>query len=132
MKKTKLLLGMLFSITVAACGGGGGASGGGGVSGTAAQYLTKNAVGNTWTMLRTSTDTPAGQPSSTTTSTYVTTITASTGGVVTFSDTLTTNGVASTPTTGTKQIDATGALVYPDSTSTSVILLPATFSVGTT
>lgn len=120
---------MLFSIAVAACGGGGGGSStpASTTSGTAAQYFTKKAVGNTWTSLETNTSTITGQPTSTTTTTYARTITASTGGVVTYSDAY--NGV--TLTTSTTQIDATGALVSTLGTL-QYADLPATFSVGTT
>lgn len=121
MKITKLLLVIFSSITIAACGGGGGggdggtsgggASGGGNVSGTAAQYFTKKAVGNTWSYLNTYTTT-AGQPASTTTLTHTNkmTITASTGSAVTYSNIFTSNSVITT-FTGTDQIDATGAWV---------------------
>lgn len=104
--------------------------------GTAAQYFTKLAVGNTWSNLSTSTTATPGQPISTTTSTRtnMSTITASTGGLVAYTNTSTSNGVTSAATTSYQKIDATGAWVITDSTGTSSTStrLPATFSVGTT
>lgn len=124
---------MLLSIVVVACGGGGGSSGGntGGsnTSGTAAQYFTKNAVGNTWTYLETGVLTVTGQPTSTFNSSQVYTITASAGGVVTGTITYPTGGAS---VTYTEKIDATGALVSSDGIHPSTVELPATFSVGTT
>lgn len=102
--------------------------------GTAAQYFTKLAVGNTWSNLSTSTTATPGQPISTTTTTTtnMSTITASTGGLVAY--TSTSNGVTSAATNSYQKIDATGAWVITDSTGTSSTStrLPATFSVGTT
>lgn len=86
-------------------------------SGTAAQYFNKNAVGNTWTWSQTET----GLPNSTITST----ITASAGGVVTFTDPSGNTAVT------TDQINASGAWVSTDISGT-MTMLPATFSVGTT
>lgn len=104
--------------------------------GTAAQYFTKLAVGNTWSNLSTLTTATPGQPISTTTttSTKTSTITASTGGLVAFTNTSTSNGVTSAATNSYQKIDVIGAWVITDSTGTSSTStrLPATFSVGTT
>lgn len=122
---------MLFSIAVAACGGGGGSGGAGGMTGTAAQYFTKNAVGNTWTWLETNTQQATGQPTTTTTRTRTRINTAYAAGVVTSSDTWVSNGVTSPAFPNTAKIDATDALVSTDGTI-NYLELPATFSVGTT
>ncbi len=111
--------------------------------GTAAQFFTKIAVGNTWTFVTTTnaTVTIPGQAAQTSSNTdrQVTSITASSGGVVTSSVTstvnTTTNGVASAPTTkswtATTQLDATGALVTTNSnTSIQSATLPATLTLG--
>ncbi|MEQ1589452.1 MAG: hypothetical protein ABL902_03760 [Gallionella sp.] len=90
------------------------------VNGTAAQYFSKKAVGNTWTWFDTSTN-------STSTSSRAFTVTASAGNVVTVSTSK--NGGA--PSAGTLRFDATGAWVFTSGTYSTVIL-PATFSVGTT
>ena len=136
VSKISTALSFMAAITVAGCGGGGGGSGGGNTSGgtttgTAVQYFTKNAVGNTFTFASTSTTTVTGQAPSTTIGTQVSTITAFTGGIETDSSVSTTNGITSQPSTNTRKIDASGALVSISGTSTYVIL-PATFSVGTT
>jgi hypothetical protein len=145
MKITKLFLVMLFSIAVAACGGGGGGSStpASTTSGTAAQYFTKKAVGNTWSMLTTETVSEIVSGKLIATGVYVSTVktnTASTSGVITVSDKFTypTSGFTSTDT-GTAQIDATGAWVETGNTGTFggsflriATVLPATFSVGTT
>lgn len=127
---------MLLSIVVVACGGGGessgGNTGGSNTSGTAAQYLTKNAVGNMWTHLETGVLAITGQPTSTSRGTQVDTITANAGGVVTFTHTYTpAGGTASPSSTYTEKIDATGALVSSDGIHPPVVVLPATFSIGT-
>jgi hypothetical protein len=133
LKTIKLLLVMLASFIVVACGGGGGSSGGntGGntTTGAAAQYFVKKAVGNTWTYLENGVLTVTGQPTSTSSSSEVYTITASTGGVVTETITYPSGGAAAT---FTEKIDATGALVSNDGIHPSTVELPATFSVGTT
>ena len=134
MRTIKLLLVMLASLIVVACGGGGGGSGGnaGGsnTSGTATQYFTKNAVGNTWTGKMITTSTSAGSAVSTMTETRAITQTAFTGGVATFSITSTLDGAPQPASTGTVQVDS-GALVATSGVDTT-LMLPATFSVGTT
>lgn len=103
-------------------------------SGTAAQYFTKNAVGNHWTFLSACTGPHCPAPTSVTS-----TITAFAGGVATIQ--ATTSGISST---STNQIDATGALISTSSPftytvasmtftipGTTAMVLPATFSVGT-
>jgi hypothetical protein len=135
VSKMGTALSFMAAITVVGCGGGGGSSGGntGGTTttGTAGQYFTKKAVGNTWTSQGTYITTSAGQAPTTTTNTDVSTITAFSGGVVTYSFTTTSNGVTSPSGAGTSQLDASGALIYTSGTDTSVDL-PANFTVGTT
>jgi hypothetical protein len=131
LKTIKLLLVTLASLIVVACGGGGGSNGTSGAAGTAAQYFTKNTVGNTWTWLQTNTQQVTGKPTTTTTSTRTRIITAFSGGTVTFFNTTTSNGVTSPGYTLTTRIDATGAMVSTDG-STNYLDIPATFSVGTT
>lgn len=130
---------LLTCIALTACGGGG--SGptstptSTGYSGTAAQYFTKTAVGNTWSHIETYTYTLAGQPTFTDTVLHTRTIVSSVGGVVTVSNTYTTNGVTYSSGSFTAQIDATGSLIKTYGTGPSAVvskLLPATFSVGTT
>jgi hypothetical protein len=134
LKTMKLLLVMLASLIVVACGGGGGSSGSNAgatvTTGTAAQYFTKKTVGNTWTLFGSGTTTVTGQPTITNTYQEVTTTTASTGGVVTYAITDSSNGVPSPSRVLIEQIDATGALTSTDSTTT-YLELPATFTVGT-
>lgn len=91
-----------------------------GGSGTAAQYFTKNAVGNTWTLLYSG----IGASNFTTTNT----ITASAGGVVTANTTSSAGSIL----TSTRYIDTTGALVLYTGLQYFGMSLPATFSVGTT
>lgn len=130
MKITKLFFVFFFSIIVTACSGGGSSApapapvtpgGGGGISGTAAQYFTKLAVGNTWTWAES-----GGSKSSAK-------ITNLSGGKIT---TISQPGSLKT----TALLDATGALVTTSyleiipgkPTTTAEVSLPATFSVGTT
>jgi hypothetical protein len=96
-----------------------------GGSGTAAQYFTKKALGNHWTYNNGST----------------TNITSSVGGVVT-----TQSGSGGITNTNIMQLDATGALMGTSTitmpaiagimaattTTSTTMVLPATFSVGTT
>src|SRR3989338_5634061 len=100
-------------------------------SGTAAQFFTQKAVGNTWSYKSTMTCTGSQYCSSPTTTTDVKTITASSGSVITFQST--SDGYSHTYT---EQIDASGAWtgISSDSTGTNwpFTVLPATFSVGTT
>lgn len=91
-------------------------------SGTAAQYFSKKAVGNSWTWLNTVTPTQQF--------TETTTITAATGGVITLSNSNTSSGVAGAPFVYTTKIDASGAWVYISGPYTKIVL-PATFSAGT-
>lgn len=133
---TFIALPLLLLGAISGCGGGGGEGSGSTVDGefgTAAQYFNKNAVGNTWTTLDTKTNTTPGQPTSTSVVTSVSTISSSVGGVMSFYDTTisTSPGVIYYPHTYTVQLDATGALVSADDVGTSLVL-PATFSVGTT
>ncbi|MCR4297946.1 MAG: hypothetical protein NUV75_04210, partial [Gallionella sp.] len=99
------------------------------MTGTASQYFTQKAVGNTWSYLSSSTCTGAGcPPQAHAPTTYVSTITASVGGVVTHQKIY--DGYTYT---GTEQIDATGAWIWMDSDhGGTYTVLPATFSVGTT
>lgn len=111
-------------------GGGGGGSNAAGGSGTATQYFSKRAVGNTWTYLEGFTTAITGQPTSTIANTKVKAFTSESAGVVQFTNTYISNGGSSTGF-GTYQIDANGALVEINGSTTDV-LLPANFSVGTT
>ena len=109
----------------------------GGISGTAAQYFfTKKAVGNSWTTVQSGIVTPTGAASFTYTSTYTFSITASAGGTVTYSDVYTSGTPPVTTTNpGTSYIDSSGAWVGTDNsggTVTTTVVLPSTFSVGTT
>ncbi len=92
----------------------------GGVSGTAAQYFIKTAVGNTWSWLWT------------TGATSTRTIILPNNGVVTFYET----SSYGSPPTHTDQIDAAGAWIssFTDSNTGVIIrlVLPAIFTVGTT
>ena len=131
-----IALPLLLLAGLSGCGGGGGEGDGSttdGEFGTAAQFFNKNAVGNTWTTLDTNTNTAPGQPTSTSVVTSVSTISSSAGGVVSFYDTTTSTspGVIYYPYTYTVQLDGAGALVSTDQAGTSLVL-PATFSVGTT
>lgn len=120
------------ALVITACGGGGGpGSTPQPQQGTASQYFTKTTVGNTWTYIVTHINTPTGKPSLTSTVMDVKTITSSTGGVVTYSDTETSNGVTALPVVNTMQIDATGALIETSSNGSKRKMLPASFSVGT-
>lgn len=96
------------------------------VNGTAAQYFSKKAVGNTWTWNWQSSN-------ATTPDVKVRTVTASTGSAVTTAYTYTAaGGTTPPPRAETLKLDAaTGAWVITSGTFSSVIL-PATFSVGTT
>lgn len=130
MKTIKLLLVMIFCFVAAACGGGGDSGGTGSATGTAAQYFTKNAVGNTWAWLETNTQQATGQPTTTTrTRTKINTVYAA--GAVTSSNRSVSNGVTSPGYLLTTKIDTTGAMVSTDGTI-NYLDLPATFSVGTT
>ncbi len=93
-------------------------------SATAAQYFTKTSVGNAWSWLWTTTGQPSAQ-----TYTNNTTVIASAGGLVTYSDT---SSYASGSLTRTDQIDGAGAWISTDSTGAITTVLPAVFSVGTT
>ncbi|OGT11842.1 MAG: hypothetical protein A3F73_11170 [Gallionellales bacterium RIFCSPLOWO2_12_FULL_59_22] len=99
-------------------------------TGTAAQYFTQKAVGNNWTYLSSSTCSGTGcPPEGHAPATYVSNITAITGGTVTRQDVY--GGYAYT---STEQIDATGAwtLIESDTYSHGAeTVLPATFTVGT-
>jgi hypothetical protein len=99
-------------------------------SGTAAQYFTQKAVGNTWSYKETMTCTGQYCPPLTTT-TRVDTITASSGGVITHQGSY--DGYSHAYT---EQIDVSGAWtgISSDSTGTNwpFTVLPATFSEGTT
>jgi hypothetical protein len=135
-----LTFSLLAAMTLLGCGGGGGSS----ESGTAAQYFTKTAVGNTWTSLFTSNSvvTSVGSPTQTTTTTgsEASVITTSIGGIVTTlttsTSTETVNGILTassiTNTTKTDQIDTTGAWVSTNVSGGVGVVLPAKFSVGTT
>lgn len=90
-------------------------------SGTAAQYFSKKAVGNTWTWIG------SGQNYS---SSEVMTVTANAGGVATITDTYTSGGTTYPTDTGTLQLNAAGAWTATFGTFTAT-LLPANFSVGT-
>lgn len=128
---------LLSVIALTACGGGGPGPTPTptGDSGTASQYFTKTAVGNTWSHTETYTDTLAGLPPSTNTILHDRTIVSSVGGVVTLSDIQTENGFTYPASYFTVQIDATGSLIETRGTGSSAVvqkILPATFSVGTT
>jgi Putative Ig domain len=96
--------------------------GSGGTTGTAAQYFSKRAVGNTWTLHG------VGQPNSFD-FTNVISITANTGNVTTITDSYTVGGVPFTTNTGTLEFDAAGAWVQTFG-AIKKVLLPATFSLG--
>jgi hypothetical protein len=104
-------------ITAFASTSSGGASGG--TTGTAAQYFSKRAVGNTWIWYGVS------QPGSFAT-TEIITITAATGSVSTITDSSTDGKGGANNSTRTLELDTAGAWV--DSFGT--VILPATFSVG--
>jgi hypothetical protein len=109
-------------------------------AGTAAQYFTKRAVGNSWSLMSTCISfTGAGAPGCLSGVISSSSITASTGGVVT-----TVIPSSLMTITNTSSIDATGALIYtgtvvmpafngvPASTTTTTgTVLPANFIVGT-
>lgn len=138
MKKILLVLLSACCTFLVACGGGGGGGEGGGSatgseSGTAAQYFSKTAVGNTWTTIETATHMIPGQPTLTSTWTHTSTISSFVNGVVSHVNTIISSSPDDIffPATSTSQIDATGAMVTTDRFYT-YLYLPATFSVGTT
>ena len=95
----------------------------------ASAYFNKTAVGNTWTL--TGTTSESGIVNSTGTVSDTIQNTAFSNGVVTQSDTTTTNGVAGTPFIYTNYLASDGSNVQV-SGATTAINMPATFSVGTT
>jgi Fibronectin type III domain len=112
-------------------------------TGNAAQYFNKTAVGNTWTFLTTtySISTPAtGTPTSTLTDdTAVSNVTASNVGVISLSTTIThtifgnpNSSSTANPTFSKEKIDDTGWVSSSDDFTTTIVNLPANFSVGTT
>jgi len=136
MRFAKNILVIFMGATVVACGGassGSGSGGGGNVaSGTASQYFSKNAVGNTWTHIQTIIAYPNVGANETDISSYKRTVTSSTAGVITISDAHTSGTPPVTTTTSlTSHIDESGALVFSDG-STLSIALPPSFAIGTT
>ena len=95
----------------------------------ASSYFNKTAVGNTWTLTGTTSESGIINSTGTIADTFQNT--AFSGGVVTQTDTTTTNGVAAAPTTSTAFLAPDGSL-QTVSGSTTTINLPATFSVGST
>lgn len=125
----KLFSIIAVALVITACGGGGGGATPTGGSGTAAQYFTKKAVGNTWEWTGTATSVQGLPIWFPTILSKTATITGASGGIVTiFLEDPTYYGVASTYA---MQINQGGEWTVTGPGGTSV-LLPATFSVGTT
>ena len=122
----------LLFTAMALSGCGGGSSNGATATYSASAYFTKTAVNNSWTLSGTSatTSTVTGIASSSATISHFYQNTIFANGVVTQTDTKTTNGVAAAPQTSTNQIDATGNYVSTTNGVTEIDL-PASFSAGT-
>lgn len=130
----------LVTLGLTACGGGGGttssnASATPPITGTAAQYFTKKAAGNQWSFLQTSVDTAADGSVSTTSVVIDKANIEYVNGVVTQSSSYTMNGTTYQGNTYKMYIDSNGAWVSQSAstvTGYNELILPATFSVGTT